>query len=194
MSIRQGQQETLTELLPRVEVALNNFMHCQPERATPDLVYYVYRGSLRDDIKLRLNTKYSFDNRVRELPFSEKTRLLREYLYVERSLESKKRPRINASVSERKRRRITTRRPALTNNFPAGPVRRKGTAGGRAIRLVRATHAVTVVCKATSSLIVRSGWRPRPAALARLVLTIRPQPEVAGLLQPPQPPGIQGDC
>ena len=64
LSVHQRPEETLTSsLLERLETAVNELQYNLPEEVTQDLIYYIYRGSLNDQVRETLEKAHLFTNR-----------------------------------------------------------------------------------------------------------------------------------
>ena len=77
-------EETLTSFLERLETAVNELQDNIPEEVTPALIYYIYRGSLNDQVREPLEKTHFFTNRARELSVEEKLRFFHSCLYKKR--------------------------------------------------------------------------------------------------------------
>jgi hypothetical protein len=84
IAVHQGKDESLTELLYRLEVALNDFQVNDPRRATPEMIYSIYRSSLNERHRKRLERLHNFSNRIRDMDDEERIDLFRQCLYYER--------------------------------------------------------------------------------------------------------------
>jgi hypothetical protein len=66
--------ETLTSFLELLETAVNELQDNLPEKVTPALIYYIFCGSLNDQVRETLEKAHLFTNRARELSVEEKLR------------------------------------------------------------------------------------------------------------------------